>query len=134
MALVAALGIGLDSSGVCPACLSFVAFELDDGDERRVAGQITSMAPNLWYEGLGESVRDALERAVLRGVPDAEEGLRELDHLVFRSRIFRAVVRRLAVALREDARTTYLPVDELGASPKRVLLWIACVADPDGDD
>ena len=102
--LAAALEVDLRSPGVCPACLSFVAFEVDSGDERRIAGQITSMAPNLWDEGLGDSVRSALERAVAANVAAAADALVELEQAGARSRIFRAVVRRLAVELVEGAR------------------------------
>lgn len=100
------LDVSLNSHGVCPACLAFVAYEIDHGDERRVTGQITAMAPNLWAEGLGDSVRSSLERAVSRW-PDAEEALRELEVAGPRSRIFRAAVRRLAADLAEDARRAY---------------------------
>ena len=65
--LAAALPIGLGSHGVCPACLSFVVFALDGEDERRVAGQVTSIAPVLWGEGLDVTVRAALEAAVSAG-------------------------------------------------------------------
>ena len=101
------LDVDLRSHGVCPACLAFMAFEVDHGDERRVAGQISAMAPNLWAEGLGDSVRASLERAASRS-PAAEEGLRELEVAGVRSRIFRAVVRRLAVELAEGARRACL--------------------------
>lgn len=104
-ALAAKLDLDLRSHGVCPACLSFIAFEVA-GDERRVAGEITAMAPNLWAEGLGDSVRASLECAVSHW-PAAQEGLRELDVAGMRSRVFRAVVRRLAVELAEGARRAY---------------------------
>jgi hypothetical protein len=52
-ALAATLQIGLHSPGVCPACISFVAIEIDHGNERRVAGQITSFAPLLWAKVSG---------------------------------------------------------------------------------
>ena len=86
-ALAAELDVSLRSHGVCPACLCFVAFEVDQGDESCVAGQIMVMAPNLWAEGLGESVRASLERAFSRS-PAAEESLRELEVAGVRSRIF----------------------------------------------
>jgi len=33
------------------ACLSFVAFALDSGDEREIQRWITRIAPELWAEG-----------------------------------------------------------------------------------
>lgn len=105
--LAASLPIGLGSHGVCPACLSFVVFALDGEDERRVAGQVTSIAPVLWGEGLDVTVRAALEAAVGRGVDAAAEGLAELRQRGFRSAVFGAVVRRLAVELRHEARRSY---------------------------
>jgi hypothetical protein len=103
-ALAATLQIGLHSPGVCPACISFVAMEIDDGNERRVAGQITSFAPLLWGEGLGDVVRGELERLVRGGDEDARVGLAELVVRRERSPIFRAVVRRLAAELAEGVR------------------------------
>jgi hypothetical protein len=105
--LAARLHVGLDSPGVCTACLSFVAFALDEDDERRVAGEITHIAPVLWDEGLGDVVRLALERAAAK---DGEAGV-ALGHLEAereRSGIFRAVVRRLAVEAREEVRRVHL--------------------------
>lgn len=74
VALAATLRVGLNSPGVCPACISFVAIELESGNERRVAGQITSFAPLLWGEGLGELVRGELERQAREGSADAAGG------------------------------------------------------------
>jgi hypothetical protein len=102
------LDVDLHSRGVCPACLSLVALALEDGDERRVAGRITSVAPDLWAEGLGEAVRAALERAGVGNIPAVAEALTELEQASFRSRIFRAIVRRLAVELAEDSRRAFL--------------------------
>jgi hypothetical protein len=101
------LDVGLRSPGVCPACLSFVAFEIEDGTEQRVAGQITFVAPLLWDEGLGESVRRALRAAVRDCASGARDALQDLETRRARSAIFRAVVRRLAAELAEDARRSY---------------------------
>jgi hypothetical protein len=78
-ALAASLDVGLDSPGVCPACLLFVASEIETGNEQRVAGRITSFAPVLWAEGLGDVVRDALGVARERGNDDAAVALDELS-------------------------------------------------------
>ncbi len=78
-----------------------------EDDERQVAGRITSVAPDLWAEGLGESVRAALDRAAAGSAPAAAEALCDLEERHWRSRIFRAVVRRLAVELRDETERAY---------------------------
>jgi hypothetical protein len=75
-ALAAVLELDLDDIGICHACLSFVSFAIDSGDERKVAGSITRIAPDLWAEGLAQPVRIALRRARERGVANAEEAIR----------------------------------------------------------
>jgi hypothetical protein len=104
-ALAASLDVGLWSRGVCCACLSLVAMELEAGDGRVIGGRITAIAPTLWAEGLGDEVRASLERS---RAAEAKEALRDLDEGGFRSRSFRAVVRRLAEELQEDMRRAYL--------------------------
>jgi hypothetical protein len=104
VSLAATLELGLHSPGVCPACISFVAMEIDGGNERRVAGQITSFAPLLWDEGLGDAVRGELERQSRGGNATAGEALVELVLRRERSPIFRAVVRRLGAELAEGVR------------------------------
>jgi hypothetical protein len=103
-AVAAELQVGLRSPGVCPACISFVAYEVERGNERRVAGQITSFAPLLWDEGLGDVVRAELWRRSGSGDDAAAEALEELTATRHRSAIFRAVVRRLAAELAEGVR------------------------------
>jgi hypothetical protein len=103
-ALAAELQVGLHSPGVCPACIGFVAYEVEHGTERRVAGEITSFAPLLWDEGLGDVVRAELERRSGEGDGRAAEALKELEARRDRSTIFRAVVRRLAAELAEGVR------------------------------
>jgi hypothetical protein len=106
--LAKSLEVGLHSPGVCPMCLLLVATELEHEDGRPAAGRITMIAPTLWAEGLDRPVRDALERKVLAGVADATQALVDFDERGCRSGIFRAVVRRLAAELKEDARRAYL--------------------------
>ena len=65
--LAAELELDVDDIAICHACLSFISFAIDSGDEQKVAGSITSMAPDLWAEGLEQPVRLALERARKRG-------------------------------------------------------------------
>lgn len=103
--LAARLDVGLGSPGVCHACLSIVAMDLDD--ERETGRSISAVAPMLWAEGLHAPVRAALERAAASDVADAADGVTDLDRHGCRSRLFRAVVRRLAVELEEDVRRAY---------------------------
>jgi hypothetical protein len=103
-ALVERLDVGIHSRGLCPACLSFVAVAMDHGDEREVARETTQAASLMWDEGLGETVRTALIAEAGRGDVEARAALRELDSRRERSGVFRAVVRRLADALREEVR------------------------------
>jgi hypothetical protein len=102
------LPVDLRSRGVCPACLLFVISELHTGDGRKIGGAVTRIASTLWDEGLDASVRFALEHAVRRDLPGAAEALRDFELRGFRSAIFRAVVRRLAEDLDEEARRHYL--------------------------
>ena len=105
-ALAAELQLGLHSPGLCLACLSFVAFA-DEADERAIRREIAEIAPVLWDEGFGDAVRFALERAAAGGTVSARPDLRELDARSWRSAVFPAVIRRLAVELRDDARRRY---------------------------
>jgi hypothetical protein len=89
-------------------CLWLVATELEREDGRAAAGRITMIAPTLWAEGLDRPVRDALEQKVRSGVADATDALLDFDERGFRSGIFRAVVRRLAAELKENAQRAYL--------------------------
>ncbi|HZR95243.1 MAG TPA: hypothetical protein VFA56_06085 [Gaiellaceae bacterium] len=104
--LAAELDVGLHSPGLCLACLSFVAFA-DAGDERAVRREVTQIAPGMWDDGFGVAVRHALAAAAARGVHGAASALRDLDERRWRSAIFRAVIRRLSVELRDDARRRY---------------------------
>ena len=103
-ALAAALELDVDDLAICHACLSFVSFAIDAGDERKVAGSITRMAPDLWAEGLSQPVRLALERARKRGVANAEEAIAEVAESGPRSPVVRAIVRRLAADLSARAK------------------------------
>src|SRR5262249_29762692 len=105
--LARSLGVGLHAHGVCPACLGMVAMELEFGDDRTVAGTIRMVVPNLWAEGLGRPVEDALHSALRRGVPDAREALRDFEARGPRSQVFRAILRRPAEALKEEVDRTY---------------------------
>ena len=102
--LAAALELDVDDIAICHACLSFVSLAIDSGDERKVAGSITRMAPDLWAEGLAQPVRLALERALKRGVANAEEAIVAVDKSGPRSPVVRAIVRRLASDLSTRAK------------------------------
>jgi hypothetical protein len=104
VALAAELELDVDDLAICHACLSFVSFAIDAGDERKVAGSITRMAPDLWAEGLSQPVRLALERARKRGVANAEEAIVTVDQSGPRSPVVRAIVRRLATDLSARAK------------------------------
>lgn len=101
------LGVGLHAHGVCPACLGMVAMELEFGDDPSVARTVRMVVPNLWAEGLGVPVEDALHSATRRGVPGAPEALRDFEARGPRSDIFKAIVRRLAEDLKEEVDRTY---------------------------
>ena len=62
------------------------------------------VTPDLWAEGLSDSLGAALERARLAGDPDAEEAIREIELAGARARIVGAVVERLALEQVERAR------------------------------
>jgi hypothetical protein len=94
--LALALGLQLGEVDVCHACLSFVSFSLDQGDERAASGWARRMAPDLWDEGLALPIQAALQRARNRGVPGAAEAIAEVGERGPRARIVAAVVRRLA--------------------------------------
>ena len=102
--LAEALDLDVDDMAIGHACLSFVSFELDSGNERKIEGWITRISSDLWAEGLEQPVRLALRRACERGVAHADEALWAVEAEGSRSRIVRAIVRRLAADLRERAR------------------------------
>ena len=105
--LARTLDVGLHSHGVCPACLGMVAMELEHGDERSVAATIRMVVPNLWAEGLGRPVEDALHNARRKGVADAAAALGDFELRGPRSDVFRAVVRRLAEDLAGEVSRRY---------------------------
>jgi hypothetical protein len=96
--LAARLDLDVDDIAICHACLSFVSFALDSGDEREVTRWTRKIAPDLWAEGLEQPVRLALKRA------GAYDALAEVDRNGPYSRVVRAIVRRLAADLSERAK------------------------------
>jgi hypothetical protein len=103
-ALAAELALDVDDIAICHACLSFVSFAIDSGNDHKVASSITRLAPDLWAEGLALPVRLALERARKRGVANAGEAIASVDRNGPRSRVVRAIVRRLAADLSARAQ------------------------------
>ena len=103
-AVAAALELDVDDLAICHACLSFVSFAIDSGDDHEVACTITRIAPDLWAEGLAQPVRMALERAGKRGVANAAEAIASIDRNGPRSPVARAIVRRLAAELSARAQ------------------------------
>ena len=102
--LGAKLGVDVHETGICLACLSFVAFPLDKGDEPKTRGAIISTTPDLWEEGLARPARLALERASALGVKDADVGLADVESAGARTTIARAIVRVLAFQLVAEMR------------------------------
>lgn len=111
--LAARLDLDVDRIPICHACLSFVAFALDKGDEREARSWTLRMTPVLWGEGLALPLRLAVERARAEGVPDAGAALADLLHAGPRTTIARAAVRRLAEQLCERM----VRADELARPP-----------------
>jgi hypothetical protein len=113
-ALAAELDLDVDDLAICHACLSFVSFALDSGDEREVTSWTRRMAPDLWAEGLAGPVRMALRRAHERGAANADEAIRLVDEKGPRNQVVYAIVRRLAADL--SARTE-LDLLKMGFQP-----------------
>jgi hypothetical protein len=103
-AFAAQLDLDVDDLAICHACLSFVAFAIDSGDEREVMSWTRRIAPDLWAEGLAEPVRMALRRARERGVADVEDAIRLVEEKGPRNQVVWAIVRRLASELSARAQ------------------------------
>lgn len=102
--LAGSLRLGLDSPRLCLACLSMVAFASDEAEARQSRRWI---APTLWLEGFGDTVRAALVRAARNDVVGAVEALVDLDTRSCRSGIYLAVLDRLAADLAEAERRSF---------------------------
>jgi hypothetical protein len=95
-AVAHALELDLDEFDICLACLSFVSFPLEAGDDPGVRRALASVTPHVWEEGLALPAVAALERARRAGLPHAEAALADIDALGSRSRVVREIVLRLA--------------------------------------
>lgn len=103
-AVAGALDLDVDDVPICLACLSFVSFAIDSGDEREIRRWTMRMTPDLWEEGLALPARLAVQRAARRGVADAADALVELEQRGPRSKIARAIIRRLGAQLSARAK------------------------------
>lgn len=102
--LAAQLRLRLDSTRVCLACLSIVAFALDGGDRHEIQGGLMQVTETLWLEGLAEPAVAAVRDACDRGLRDAPTALADLERDGGRTPIARAIVLCLARQLRRRAR------------------------------
>jgi hypothetical protein len=102
--LAGRLRLRLDSTRVCLACLSIVAFALDDCNRHEIQGRLMQLTVPLWEEGLAEPALAAVREACDRGVPDAEAALADLERHGGRTPVARAIVLCLARQLRRRAR------------------------------
>ena len=102
--LVDQLELDVMTAGVCLPCLTFVAFPLDSGDERKARREARKLAPDLWEEGLELAVLLALEGAKRDGVAGASAAIEDVQCLGPRSVVVEAVLWRLAEQLVEDLR------------------------------
>ena len=102
--LAAQLDLDLGRIPVCYPCLSFVSFAIDEGEPAKIRGACVRLTPDLWAEGLAEPARAAVERAVRRGVKNAEQALADIDRRGGRTTIARAIVLVLARQLSDRTR------------------------------
>ena len=102
--LATQLDLDVDTIAICLACLSFVAFAIEAGDEREIRRWTNRMAPDLWEEGLEQPARTALEQARDLGVPGVEAALEDVEARGARSPVVKAIVRRLGSDLSARAR------------------------------
>ena len=100
--IVDSLGLELFTAGVCLPCLTFVAFPLDLGDERKARREARRLAPELWADGLEATTLAALERARADGVPGAAAAILDVRRAGARSEVVQTIVWRLAEQMVED--------------------------------
>ena len=100
--LVDRLELDVMTAGICLPCLTFVAFPLDSGDERKARREARKLTPILWEEGLELAVLVALETAKRDGVSGATEAIEDVQRQGARSLVVEAIVWRFAEQLVED--------------------------------
>jgi hypothetical protein len=113
-AIAQALDLDVDEVGICHACLSFVSFPLEAGNDGEVRRALAFFTPVLWEEGLERPARDALDRACRAGVAHAEAAAADVAARGPRSPVVRELVLRLAADLTER---TGLELARLGFKP-----------------
>jgi hypothetical protein len=97
--------LDLSLAGVCLACLSFVSFAVDAGDEREIARWVHSMTPELWEDGLNLQAFAAARVACERGIRDGPLYIADLESRGARSPVAREIVLRLAHLLASQTAT-----------------------------
>jgi imidazolonepropionase-like amidohydrolase len=102
--LAGKLDLDMHETGICLACLTFVAFPIDSGNEREAQGATVRVTPILWEEGLEGPARRALEHARERGVENAARALADVDAAGARTPIARAIVHVLALQMVAEMR------------------------------
>ena len=95
-AVARALGLEERALQLCALCLFGVSAALRSGDPLELRSALRFFVPLLWGEGLEQPLRDALQRAVVAGVPDAAEAAADVDRYGPACRVTKAVVRLLA--------------------------------------
>ena len=103
--LASELELDYQTVPICLACLTFVSFPLDLGQDRKARREAVAMAPVLWDEGLADTARAALEEARERGLDRAAEAVDEVGRLGPRSEVVIEIVMRLAAAQVDEMRT-----------------------------
>jgi hypothetical protein len=97
--LVRQLDLDVDRTGICSACMSFVAIPLSRGDEKTAKREARQMTPILWAEGLAEPALSSMRRASAANLVGAAAALVDLEQNGGRSVTARAIVLRLAADL-----------------------------------
>ena len=90
------LELDMHETGICLACLWFVAAAVASGDEADARQTTSKFSRWLWEEGLALPLRRALGRARVRGSAVAERAIADVDRRGGRSIVVKAVVRHLA--------------------------------------
>ena len=106
-ALASVLEVDYRTVPICLACLTFVSFPLDLGDEEKAGREAVALGPHFWEDGLADAVWASLEQACERRVDRAAEAIRELERLGPRSELVAAIVLRLAHAQVEEMRARW---------------------------
>lgn len=96
--------LDVDLDGVCLLCLSFITSAIHEGDPKEARRWVRRMSPDLWEDGLDQTILEAVGLAVARGEPDAELWLAEVEQRGPKGLLVQAVVARLAQQLADWER------------------------------